>query len=539
MDYAFREMPGSVSGISRESLAEHFARTVAMLGTPFKEVILVIGMEDVLWRDIDLPAAELSDLRKVIRFNARTCFQQDVSDYAIDCTALTPVEKGMDEESSKRRKAVPILAAGIKKELLTKLKLAAEDARLKVVELLPSQTGVLNAVMLAKPEAAQKEAMIVIGLEVAQATISFVVENTLMLTRVVAPSEGNLRTQLTEAFKTGAEIPADFRWEVVQSNVKTLFTPLAEEFKAAIDYFEDVHGRRVRHGFVTGELAGSELIINTLQDLQIPCQQLDSSGLFQSEHLPQERKESLTKDFVQLAGAIGAAVVWLSATGIQINFLAEEIAEAASRRRDPFRIGCKLAALLVILMLSWAGWLHSIASRAAMGLKAREPEIVSTAKASREATLLANRAGEAARSAAALEQHATNRFRAGPLLKALSHTTLDDIQMVHVSLRQQLIQVPATKSGSDGTKTIPAKPEHTLERVVLRVQAKNFGDAAAEDRFIEINSHQSYFQEHLSSENPIVLKARLPRQVDPLDSSKTFTLFTLDYVYPERVLGHE
>lgn len=539
VDYGLREMPGPASRLSRESLVEHLSGAVAMFGTQIKEVLLVVGMEDVLWRNIDLPVTGLSELREVIRFNAKTCFQQDVSDYAIDCTAQKPLARGIDEDPSKRRKPVPILAAGIKQDLATKLKGAGQEAGLDVIQILPSQAGLLNAVLLAKPEAAEKEALLIVDLGVAQATISFLIEGTVVLTRVVGSPEENFRARLAEAFKTPPEIPADFRWEVVQANLKGLFTPLAEEFQAAIDYFEDLHGRRVRSGFVTGELAGSELIVNTLQDLQIPCQQLQPSGLVRPGDLPEGRKESVAKEFAHLAGAIGAGAAWLSETGIQINFLAEEIAMAQSRRRDPFRMGCKAAALLILLMVSWAGWLSFSSNRAVMVLKAREPELNSTAQISRDTTLWGKKAGEAENRAAAMEQHSTNRFRAGPLLEALSHTTLEDIQVVHVSFREQVIHVPATRGATNGSQITPGKRGHTLERLVLSVQAKNTGDAAAEDRFIEKNSSHPYFQQYLSTENPIVLRARVPRQVDPLDASKTFTLFTIDYVFQQRILGHE
>jgi hypothetical protein len=37
----------------------------------------------------------------------------------------------------------------------------------------------------------------------------------------------------------------------------------------------------------------------------------------------------------------------------------------------------------------------------------------------------------------------------------------------------------------------------------------------------------------------VLLKNRLLRQVDPLDPNRIFTLFTIECVYPERVLGYE
>jgi hypothetical protein len=52
-------------------------------------------------------------------------------------------------------------------------------------------------------------------------------------------------------------------------------------------------------------------------------------------------------------------------------------------------------------------------------------------------------------------------------------------------------------------------------------------------------AQQPYFQNSLRGVDPVTLKSRGPRQVDPLDPNKVYTLFTIECAYPERILGYE
>jgi hypothetical protein len=88
-------------------------------------------------------------------------------------------------------------------------------------------------------------------------------------------------------------------------------------------------------------------------------------------------------------------------------------------------------------------------------------------------------------------------------------------------------------------KTTRAQPAQTKEQILLTITAKNFADNHAEDKFIESIASLPHFKGSLRKKEPVLLKNRLLRQVDPLDPNRIFTLFTIECVYPERVLGYE
>ena len=56
---------------------------------------------------------------------------------------------------------------------------------------------------------------------------------------------------------------------------------------------------------------------------------------------------------------------------------------------------------------------------------------------------------------------------------------------------------------------------------------------------MDLISNQEYFKANLRKVEPVTLKSRTPKQADPLDPDKVYTLFTIECAYPERILGYE
>jgi hypothetical protein len=156
-------------------------------------------------------------------------------------------------------------------------------------------------------------------------------------------------------------------------------------------------------------------------------------------------------------------------------------------------------------------------------------------KSHHEALAIFKKVGEVDRILAPLQHHATNRFLWTMPLDALQLAMVDDIQVVGLKMEQTLVHQDAVKA----SKNVRAQPAQTREQILLTISAKNFADNHAEDRFIETISSLPYFKNNLRKKEPVLLKNRLLRQVDPLDPNRIFTLFTIECVYPERVLGHE
>ena len=116
---------------------------------------------------------------------------------------------------------------------------------------------------------------------------------------------------------------------------------------------------------------------------------------------------------------------------------------------------------------------------------------------------------------------------------------MDNIQLTRLTLQESVITIEAKKGISEKNLTIPRKPGFSTEKVSLTLQAKNFGTAQDREKFIEKLTSVPYFKELLRKDEPVVLRNHLARQVDPIDPTKTFNLFTIECVYPDKVVGYD
>jgi hypothetical protein len=198
------------------------------------------------------------------------------------------------------------------------------------------------------------------------------------------------------------------------------------------------------------------------------------------------------------------------------------------------------AAAAIVLMAGWAGYTRYALNKTTLELQRLEAENKIAEGTAAAATKLTAQGKKTVTTAAALQQHATNRFLFAPTLNALQEVVLEEIQVVQLSLLQNVQYVPPVKAGNKSTTgRTPAKKGYLMERISLAIQAKNFADPKVGDAFMDQIASQDYFKRALRSVNPVILKSRLPRQVDPLNPSTVYTLFTIECSYPERILGYE
>lgn len=69
----------------------------------------------------------------------------------------------------------------------------------------------------------------------------------------------------------------------------------------------------------------------------------------------------------------------------------------------------------------------------------------------------------------------------------------------------------------------------------MTITAKDYANPPAAEKFVETISALPYFKKNLREVAPILLKDRLPLQVDPLDPSRKFILFKLECFFADKV----
>ena len=540
VNYCSQKAPPSEEDGSHKSLAEHFKSLRQTLGAKTRETVVVIGMEDSMLRNVETPLMDLVEMRQALRLNAKQFLKEDMPDSVFDC--FTPALKGgKDAAAVKSGKPSNVLVGIGKQGFPGRLNRAASLAGLHLTQIVPVQIGLANAALLGKANMKKEEALVLLHIGSNTSTVSFLSNGTLAMTRAIAIGSDHLSKGLADAYNVSA--PSEkFKISAIQENVQNVLEPLATEVRAAIDYFEHLEGKSVFAGYVTGELAQSSLVIETLKGLEIPCQGLDPTA-FLSIEVTEESLAAATNpinteletDLPLLQVAIGAAIGWLDPNAITINLLVEELEAETLRRRDPVRWTIRAGAAAALVLVLWAGWLCFQMVIASAQLRRAQAEWRSLEKPHQEALAIFKKVGEMERTMTPLQHHATNRFLWTLPLDALQLAMVDDIQVVGLKMEQILVQMDAMKA----SKTVRAQPAQTKEQILLTISAKNFADNHAEDIFIETIASLPYFKSSLRKKEPILLKNRLLRQVDPLDPTRIFTLFTIECVYPERMLGHE
>jgi len=540
VSYCSQKAPPSDEVGSYKSFAEHFKSLRQTLGAKTRETVVVIGMEASTLRNVEAPLMDQGEMRQALRLNAKQFFKEDMPDSVFDC--FTPGLKGGNGAPSiKSGKPANVLVGIGRRGFPGRLNKAASLAGLHLTQIVPVQIGLANAALLGKEKMNQEEALVLLHIGSNTSTVSFLSNGTLVMTRAIAIGSEHLSKGLADAYNVSA-LSEKSKISTIQENVQNVLEPLATEVRAAIDYFEHLEGKSVFAGYVTGELAQSTLVIETLKGLEIPCQGLDPTAFLSIEVTADSLAAAanpinteLETDLPLLQVAIGAAIGWLDPNAIKINLLVDELEAAEIRRRDPVRWTIRLGSAAALILILWAGWLCVQMAIAGAQLHHVQADWQSLEKKHQEALAVFKKVGDIDRIMLPLQHHATNRFLWTLPLDALQLAMVDDIQVVGLKMEQNLVQLEAVKA----SKTVRAQPAQTKEQIFLTITAKNFADNHAEDKFIETIGSLPYFKSSLRKKEPVLLKNRLLRQVDPLDPNRIFTLFTIECVYPERVLGYE
>jgi Tfp pilus assembly PilM family ATPase len=534
-DYSVLEAPGLLIRMTRGELAAHLRAVVGSLNTKCRDAILVLGMQDVLVRWLELPASHDASFRQMVKLNISKYFQQDASQLVIDCFPLTTDFSGIATTG----KDAHVVAVGAKQELFRILVGAARDAGISLLRITSTQACLANAVRFAQPESAGNQVIVLVEFGPKTCAVTAAAKGQPALTRVIDLDDATA-TGLDEAFSTPYPVADEIRANLIRNRLQKTLFPVGREISAAIDYFEAQLNCGVTAALFSGGTERAELTMETLQaQLDVPCQRIDISSMVKIE-VPNGKSERAPRELQRLGGCVGAAAAQYLPTLVQINLLAERFESQAAARRDPVRLCAYAAAVALAGMLAWAGYIRIDLGRTQTAVRQLEGQLKRVKDDAAGAAKSAAASQKLAATLAALDQHSTNRFLVAPVLNALQETIVRDIQVVSLTVQQNFQTIPAVKSTrtGDGKRTLRRKG-YSAERNTIVIQARNFGDVKAADEFMDLIASQDYFKANLRKVEPVTLKSRTPKQADPLEPEKVYTLFTVECAYPERILGYE
>lgn len=313
VNYAVLDTPIFEKNYNPDVLADHLKNAARSVGSRTKQINLALNVSETLFRQVELPAMPVSDLRLMLKYNSKTYLQQDLPDYVFDCqfvggTASSKPTEGQRVGGPKQK----VMVGGARKQIIDDIQAAFRAAALIPDYVLPGVIGPVNSFELAQPDVFRKEVVALVEFGFKNSTITILDGGDIMLSRVVAIGGDRLTTGLAEtmniSYQEAENIKVGMADEVMQ-HLEQFIHPLGRELRASIDFFENQHDKTVGKMYLSGGSVRGEAIVQALQaELMVPCEVWTPTN-FMDLSLPPEKMGELDHVSPQLTVAVGAAAV--------------------------------------------------------------------------------------------------------------------------------------------------------------------------------------------------------------------------------------
>jgi type IV pilus assembly protein PilM len=246
----------------------------------------------------------------MLKLNAKTYLQQELSDCRFDCHILPP-RVGTRAEATRPGQKTRVLVGAVKDSVVQSQLTATRGAGLLAEALVPEMICPVNAFEAAMPEVFAKDAVALVDLGFRHSSICVLMDGELMLNRVVGIGGDRLTTGLAEALGTSYSEAEGIKVglvQEVQATMAPLISPLARELRASVDFFEHQQDRTVGQVYISGAAARSDYLLQTLQtELMVPCAPWNPVAAF-TPSLPAAQMAVLEQSTSLLTTAVGAAL---------------------------------------------------------------------------------------------------------------------------------------------------------------------------------------------------------------------------------------
>jgi Tfp pilus assembly PilM family ATPase len=548
-------LPGVLTEL-KESLpvmTEHLRNIHQTLGAKkCRHLSIALSPLEGVFRNVELPVVPVASLRGMLKNNSRQYLHLELGGYEVDCAVVSQVSssepttarsgtgKGFSNETGGQTsagRAQPrqnVLMGAAERTLVDHLEEAAAGAGLILNEVTFTQSALINTARHSCQSLLADNAMALIDIGSKATSISILLEGEAVLNRIIPIGCRHMGEKLEkEPGKENGKVHLSGEsFECLEKAAQ----PLMRELRASIDFFEQVHERIVSQALFTGGLARTEsAVIRVMQDgLVVPRCQLWNIAETVTLELSDVTAASFLNDEVQLGSALGLAETLLTGREKPINLLAARQEEADLRRRDPVKRSLQVAAVLIGLMLLWGLVVRLQIFHETQELAHVESELAAVRMQADAVTRLAQKVAATEAQRSRLRQQWVKRFLWTGPLNALQFSMVDGVEVVRLQLERTLITTPAVKSHADANgRVTQGKPASVTHKMTLLISARDSGDLPATEKFIASLAAQPYFKERLREKDPVLLRERLPQQLDPLDASKRFIPFTIQCVFKE------
>ncbi len=308
-DYAIEDSPAQSGPVTPQTLGDALSKVIQQLGGRAKMVALALGSGETILRHAELPLVSRSDMRTMLKYNAKSYLQQDLPDHVFDCYLVPPRTPAKTELKAGQK--CRVLVGGVPARMIDDILTSARLAGVIPEVVVPGLIGPVNAFELAQPEPFAEKVVALVDIGFQNSSIAILSKGELMLTRVVGIGGDRLTTgiagELGISYAEAEGIKLGLPQEV-EATIVSLLSPLVRELRASIDYFEHQQDCRLNEVFVSGGSSSSDYILQFVQtELVVPCTTWNPTA-FLTTNMPARRLGNLEQAAPRLTTAIGAAL---------------------------------------------------------------------------------------------------------------------------------------------------------------------------------------------------------------------------------------
>jgi len=309
--YALLDAPLFEKKISVELLGDHLKSVAEALGNATKYIIVAVGLEDAVVRQIEVPQIPLDEMRQILKVNHKNYLQQELPNHVFDCYVIPPRLNPGDKPTGGSTPKLKVLAAAAKQQLISDFMQAATLAGLTPECMVPGVVGPMNTFEQALPDVYANDTIALVDIGFKHTSVCVLDRGELALTRVVNMGGDKLTSGLAEALSISYAEAEGIKVGMapeVEGPLQMQVIPLGRELRASLDFFEHQQDRPVSQVFVSGASARSEMILQILHsELLLECKTWNPTGFLQLA-LPGQQAVEIDHIGSQLTVAIGAAL---------------------------------------------------------------------------------------------------------------------------------------------------------------------------------------------------------------------------------------
>jgi Tfp pilus assembly PilM family ATPase len=323
--FATHEVPEQIN--SAEELAQQIKLLVKAIGGSGKGCAVAVSDPSALIRIIEQPDTPLDLLRNALRLNGLAVLNQECKDFVLDVAPVNSAANDADSPHAEGAEAGSVavqsnvttktryLVGGMLRSVVKQIAEAMTKTRVwaDILQLAPVCS--FNAFEFAYPEIFNNEAFLLLDMGHLQSNVLIGSKGELVLARSI--DYGG--KALTQALTADGALDANAAWSMIQQAdagmaeiCRTSLTRLATEVQNSIGFFEGQREEGIHRIFVSGGLARSETVLQSLSDeLGLPCEIWDPLETCEVA-LPAAKRQALPHEFVSLNVACGAAFEYLN-----------------------------------------------------------------------------------------------------------------------------------------------------------------------------------------------------------------------------------